>query len=398
MLILEYKLRVNQAQQRAIDEAIRTVQFIRNKALRLWMDGRGVGWAEQQRLCAQLAKEYPFAAKLHSNARQASADRAWAGVSRFYQNCREHKPGKKGYPQFQHDNRSVEYKVGGWKLAPDGQHLIFTDGTGIGAVRLIGTRSIETFPTKQIKRVRLVKRADGYYVQFVVQAERKIEHVPTGTQVGIDMGLKVFYMDSVERSVANPSFLRKAEKKLKRLHRRKDRKKKGSNNRKKAIKRLAKGYLRVSRQRQDFATKTARALILSHGLIAYEALQIANLVKNHKLAKSINDAAWGQFLSWLRYYGQIAAVQVMAVPPRFTTQDCFGCGERVQKSLSIRTHVCPACGLVLDRDHNAALNILDLALRTAGQAGTGFGTPERNASGQGTAGGRKQLRSFKSAG
>src|SRR5215472_15337118 len=107
MLILEYKLRVNQVQQAAIHEAIRTVQFIRNKALRLWMDGRYVGWAEQQRLCAQLAKEYPFAAKLHSNARQASADRAWAAISRFYQNCREHKPGKKGYPRFQHDNRSV---------------------------------------------------------------------------------------------------------------------------------------------------------------------------------------------------------------------------------------------------------------------------------------------------
>jgi putative transposase len=398
MLILEYKLRTNQAQRTAINEAIRTVQFIRNKALRLWVDGRGVGWAEQQRLCAQLAKEFPFAAKLHSNARQASADRAWASISRFYKNCREHKPGKKGYPRFQHDNRSVEYKVGGWKLESDGQHLTFIDGTGIGTLRLIGTRSIATFPTRGIKRVRLLKRADGYYVQFAVQADRQIAHEPTGHQVGIDMGLKSFYIDSEGVAVPNPRFLRKSERTLKRLHRRVSKKQKRSKNRRKAIQRLAKGYLRVSRQRKDFACKAARALVQSSDLVAYENLQIANLVKNHHLAKSISDAAWGQFLSWLRYYGQITSVPVVAVSPRFTSQDCSGCGERAYKSLSMRTHVCPGCGLVLDRDHNAALNILDSALRTAGQAGTGLCLQGQNASGQGTSGSRTRLRSVKFAG
>jgi putative transposase len=106
-------------------------------------------------------------------------------------------------------------------------------------------------------------------------------------------------------------------------------------------------------------------------VIAYENLQIGNLVKNHHLAKSISDAAWGQFLSWVTYYGAIANVQVIGVSPRFTSQDCSGCGECVRKSLSVRTHVCPQCDLVLDRDYNAALNILESALRTAGQAGTG---------------------------
>jgi putative transposase len=355
------------------------------------VDGRGVGWAEQQRLCAQLAKEYPFVAKLHSNARQASADRAWRAISRFYANCKSGKPGKKGYPRFQHDNRSVEYKVGGWRLEPDGKHLTFTDGTGIGMLRLIGTRSIETFPLPQIKR------ADGYYVQFAVATARALPHEPTGRQVGIDIGLKSFYADSDGGTVPNPRFLRRAGKKLKCLHRSKDRKQKGSKNRNKAIKRLAKGYLKVQRQRQDFACKQARALIISHDMIAFEDLQIANLVKNHRPAKSISDAAWGQFLQWLRCYGSMAGVPVIAVSPRFTSQDCSGCGERVQKSLSVRTHVCPGCGLVLDRDHNAALNILDAALRTAGQAGTGT-RKSTNASGQGTAGPRKQLRAVKSAG
>ena len=123
MLILDYKLSVNQAQQRAIDEAIRTVQFIRNKAVRLWMDGHGVSQYDMQALCAQLAQAYPFAARLNSMARQASADRAWQSVARFYKNCREHTPGKKGYPRFQKDNRSVEYKTSGWKLEPDGKHV-----------------------------------------------------------------------------------------------------------------------------------------------------------------------------------------------------------------------------------------------------------------------------------
>ncbi|HEY7125895.1 MAG TPA: transposase [Ktedonobacterales bacterium] len=402
MLILDYKLRANKAQQTAIDEAIRTTQFIRNKCLRLWMDGRGIGDNTLQVYCAQVAREHPFAARLNSQARQTSADRAWLSIARFYKNCREKKPGKKGYPQFQHNNRSVEYKQTGWRMEPDGQRLTFTDGMGIGTVRLIGAnptrkkaRPIATFPIGQIKRVRLVKRADGYYVQFAVKAERSLPHAPTGKQVGIDVGLKSFYTDSEGATVANPRYLRKAEKQLKRLHRRKDRKKKGSKNRKKAIKRLAKGYLKVSRQRKDFAAKTASALVKSSDFIAYEDLKMAHLVKNHHLAKSISDASWGLFLSWLRYYGALHGIPVVAVSPRFTTQDCSGCGFRVKKSLSMRTHICPSCGLMLDRDWNAALNILMAGLtwlashpasaghsRTAGQTETGSGTPEQNASGQ----------------
>ena len=388
MLILEYKLRTNKVQETAIDEAIRTTQFIRNKCLSKWMDGRGMGDNDLQVYCSELAKEYPFAARLNSTARQSGADRAWLSIARFYKNCRQKKPGKKGYPRFQKDNRSVEYKTSGWKVEPDGKRITFRDGMGIGTVRLIGKKgSIETFPLKQIKRVRLVKRADGYYVQFAVQADRHREHVPTGKQVGIDVGLKAYYTDSDGQTVANPRFLRRAEQKLKRLHRRVSRKQKRSKNRKKAIKRLAKGHLKVSRQRKDFAAKAASALVKSSDFIAYEDLKIASLVRNHYLAKSISDASWGLFLSWVRYYGMVSDIPVVAVSPKFTTQDCSGCGYRVKKSLSMRTHICPNCGLVLDRDWNAALNILlaalvVVALRTAGQAGTGSASAERNASGQ----------------
>src|SRR3989442_10080772 len=110
MLIYEYKLDGNQQQYAALDEACRVVQFIRNKCLRLWMDGRRITKNDLQCYSAVLAKEYSFAACLNSQARQTSADRAWAAISRFYENCKNKKPGKKGYPEFQHDNRSVEYK------------------------------------------------------------------------------------------------------------------------------------------------------------------------------------------------------------------------------------------------------------------------------------------------
>jgi putative transposase len=405
VLIYDYKLRVNQRQQAAIDEAIRVTQFIRNKSIRLWMDGYSVGQYDMQALCSQLAKDYPFAARLNSMARQAAADRAWQSVARFYKNCREKKPGKKGYPRFQKDNRSAEYKTSGWRLEPDGTRITFTDGTGIGTLRLIGANPkrkkahpIATFPIEQIKRVRLVKRADGYYVQFAIQTDRQIDHQPTDKALGIDVGLKAFYTDSDGHTVTNPRYLRKAEQRLKRLQRRVSRKVKRSKNRKRAIQRLAKGHLKVSRQRKDFAAKAASAVVKSSDFLAYEDLKVSSLVKNHHLAKSIHDAGWYGFLCWVRYYGGLHGIPIVAVSPRFTTQDCSGCGYRMKKTLSMRTHVCPSCGLVLDRDQNAALNILELALRTAGQAGTGSASAERNASGQRTSGGRKRLRSVKLAG
>lgn len=364
MLIYEYKLDGTQQQYAAIDAAVRIVQFIRNKCLRLWMDTRGISKNDLQRYCAVLAKDSPFASRLNSQARQAAASRAWFAVARFYDHCKRHLPSKKGYPKFQHANRSVEYKQTGWKLEADGKHITFTDGCDIGRLRLVGNpgQKIGAFPLAQIKRVRIVRRADGYYCQFAIQATRAIVHQPSGRQVGIDLGLKAFLTDSEGHAVENPRHLRRAEQRLKRLHRRLARKQKKSQNRKKARKRLAKGYLKVQRQREDFARKTANALITSSDLIAYEDLQIHNLLRNRHLAKSIADAAWGNFLRWVKYYGELHAIPVIAIKPEFTSQDCSACRTRVKKSLSVRTHICPTCGLVLDRDENAARNILAKAL------------------------------------
>jgi len=394
MVIFEYKLDGTKKQYGAIEEAIRIGQFIRNKCLRVWMDERGICKNDLQCYCAVLAKDYPFATRLNSQARQASADRAWFAISRFYDNGKNRKPGKKGYPRFQHDNRSIEYKTTGWKLEPDGKHITLTDGCGIGRLRLVGNakQQIAAFPPEQIKRVRIVHRADGYYVQFGVKAERAIVHQPTGKQAGIDVGLKAYSTDSEGNTVDNPRHYRKAEQKLKRLHRGVSRKQKKSQNRKKARKQLARAYLKVQRQREDFARKTASTLVSSHDLIALEDLKIRNMVRNHHLAKSMHDAGWGTFLSWVKAYGLMHEIPVIAVAPQFTSQECSACGAMVKKSLSVRTHICTSCGVVLDRDHNAALNILAKALeRTLGHWGTSSSSEEGNASGQ-TASPRLSLR------
>ena len=330
--------------------------------MRLWQDERGISANDLQCYCSQLAKESPFATVLNSQARQASADRAWFAISRFYENWKTNKPGKKGYPQFQHDNRSVEYKTSGWKLDPDGKHITFTDGCNIGRVRLIGSRDLATRPIPDIKRVRIIRRADGYYCQFVITAERHVQHQPTGKHIGVDVGLKAYYTDSDGKTIENPRYLRKAEKRLKRLHREFSRKQKKSNNRKKAQKRLAKVHLKVQRQREDFARKQANALVISSDMVAYEDLKIANMVRNRHLSKSISDASWGMFLQWVEYYGGIHDIPVIGITPSYTTQDCSECGTRVKKSLSVRTHICPNCGVVLDRDQNAAINIREAGL------------------------------------
>ena len=142
-------------------------------------------------------------------------------------------------------------------------------------------------------------------------------------------------------------------------------KKKGSGNRKKAINKLGRKHLKVSRQRKDFAIKTALCAVKSSDFVAYENLQVKNMVKNHKLAKSISDAAWSQFAQWLEYFGKVYGKTVIAVAPQYTSQECSNCGNLVKKTLSTRTHIC-GCGAILDRDHNAGKNILTKGLKQAG--------------------------------
>lgn len=373
MLVLEAKLKGKAKQYALIDESIRTALFCRNKALRYWMDNRGVDKYDLNKYMAVLAKEYKFAKQLNSQARQSSAERSWSGIARFFENCKKKKTGKKGYPKFKKCGHSVEYKTTGWKLSEDRKYLNLTDGFKIGRLKLMGSRDLNFYQIEQIKRVRLVRRAQGYYAQFCVDVNRREEMEPTQTTMGLDVGLNHFYTDSKGEVVENPRFLRKSERQLKKLQRKVSKRKRGSANRRKAIKRLARKHLQVSRQRKDFAVKTARCVVRSNDLIAYEDLPVRNMVKNHKLAKSISDASWFMFRDWVEYFGKVFGKVTVAVPPHYTSQNCSTCGTVVKKSLSARTHQCSHCGTVLDRDHNAALNILAIGLNRAGH--TQISTP-----------------------
>jgi putative transposase len=370
MLVYEFKTYGKTEQFKAIDEAIRICQFIRNKSIRLWMDGGAKSWFGLSKYCAIWAKEFDFANKLGAMARQASAERAWASISRFYDNCKKGVKGKKvGYPSFQKDCRSVEYKTNSWKLSADCKSITFTDKCGIGKLKMKGTRDLGFYDLSQIKRVRLVKRADGYYVQFCIQSDRLEELPSTGKTIGLDVGLKEFYTDSNGDSAPNPRFLRKSETALKRSQRLVSRKVKGSMNRRKARVILGKRHLKISRQRKDHAIKLARCVITSNDVVVYEDLRVSNMVKNHCLAKSISDASWYQFRVFLEYFGKVFGRITIAVNPAYTSQECSNCGEVVKKSLSTRTHTCQ-CGCVMDRDHNAAINILNRGISTTGHVGT----------------------------
>ncbi|NEP52804.1 MAG: transposase [Moorea sp. SIO3C2] len=268
MIIFEFKAYGKKSQYQSIDEAIRTMKFVRNSCLRLWIDNKGLNKYDLNKYSKTLAKNFPFANELNSTARQAAAERAWSSIARFFDNCKKKVPGKKGFPKFQKHCRSVEYKQSGWKISPDKKSITFTDKKGIGKLKLKGTWDLWRFDKKQINRVRIVKRADGYYVQFCVAVNVKEEIEHTGEMIGLDVGLKEFYTDSNGHSEPNPRFYRKEEKHLKFCQRRVSRKKKGSSNRRKAINRLGRQHLKISRQREEHAKRLARCVVRSNDLIA----------------------------------------------------------------------------------------------------------------------------------
>lgn len=392
MFVLEYKIRAKAAQLRAIDSAIRTAQFVRNKALRYWMDTPKQNKYDLNKYSAVLAKKFKFVDQLNSTARQSSAERAWSAIARFLDNCKKKIPGKKGFPQFQKNNRSVEYKHSGWQLDKQTKkHITFTDKNGIGRVKLVGSRNIYFYNQEDVKRVRIVRRADGYYCQFCLSIDVKEEKEPTGKAIGLDVGLKYFYVDSNGHVEENPKFYRKGEKRLKKLQRRVSEKfEQGkarpiepspvTNNYKKSKASLAKYHLKISRQREEHAKRLARCVCTSSDVVVYEDLQVKNMVKNHQLAKSINDSGWYQFRKWIEYFGIKFGKITIAVPPQYTSINCSNCGEKVRKTLSTRTHICPYCNYTDCRDRNAAINILKKGLSTAGHTGTWL-LDSQNASG-----------------
>jgi putative transposase len=316
----------------------------------------GISCSHQSAQLPEIKAVRPEYHDVHSQVLQdvlTRLDRAFAAFFRRVQNGE-----KPGYPRFQRGTRyhSFTYKQFGNGAALDNGDLVLIK---IGRIPVRWSRSVEG----TIKTVTITHEADGWYACFAC-ADVPIEPLPpTGQETGIDIGLKVFLVTASGEVVENPRHYRKAEKALTKAQRRVSRRKKGSKRRKKAVRLLAKKHQTVKRQRRDFHHKTALMLVQSYDTIYLEDLQVANLVQNRHLSKSISDAGWAQFRTILEGKAVYAGRRAVAVPPAYTSQDCSGCGERVEKSLSIRTHICPSCGLVLDRDENAARNI-----QWAGQA------------------------------
>lgn len=374
-ITLEFKLKTTKAQETAIDQGIRTTCFYRNKGIAFWQDSYKEGTSVNKTNLYTITNkdvytddEYSWSpTNLNSSARQAAVERSWVSIASFYRRCREGAK-KKGYPKFLKKARSIEYKVSGWTLAEDRRSITFTDKLNIGTMRLQGTYNLSHYDISSIKRVRIVRRADGYYAQFVIAGVcRVLVRKQTNQMTAIDVGLENFITNNKGETVKCPKFLRKQEKKIKRLHRWLSRKTKKSKNRQKAKKQLSQAYLKVSRQRKNFAIKLARALATSNDVVVYEDLNIAKMVENSRLAKAIYDANWGTFLQWLQYYGSISTFEALEERCAYSSWECSGCGNLKKKELSERWHHCQLCGLSLHRDHNSALVLLQRAIRTLRQ-------------------------------
>ncbi|HEX8731926.1 MAG TPA: transposase [Ktedonobacterales bacterium] len=351
----KYKLKPTPEQERVMAETLWRCCTLYNTALEqrifLWKQ-RGVSYTrnEQAGELKDIRASLPEYVAIHSHVLQDVLARLDKTYQAFF---RRMKAGQTpGFPRFQSRTRyhSFTYIEYGNGARLDNGFLVLSK---IGRMDVRWSRPLEGTP----KTVTIAKEADGWYVVFSC-ADVPAQPLPaTGRETGIDLGLKVFLITADGEAVENPHHYRRGEKKLKKAHRRVSKRQKGSQRRGKAVGWLGKAHQHVKRQRADFHHKTALALLRQYDTIYLEDLRVANMVRNHHLAKSIADAGWAGFRSILEAKAACAGRRVIAVPPAYTSQDCSRCGERVPKSLSVRTHVCTSCGLVLDRDENAARNI-----------------------------------------
>ncbi|HST88163.1 MAG TPA: transposase [Ktedonobacterales bacterium] len=373
----KYTLNPTPAQERALETVLWRCRDLYNAGLEerklAWEKCRvSVNFAMQSAQLPSIKEVRPEYRDINAQVLQDVLHRLDKTYQAFFQRV---KAGETpGYPRFQGRNRYTSFTYpqvgehGGAVL--DGGILSLSK---IGRIPLRLHRPLHGTP----KTVTISKEADGWYA-CISCAEVPTEPLPlTGKETGIDVGLKVFLVTADGDIVENPRHHRKAEKGLKKAQRRVSRRKKGSKRWWKAVGQCAKKYQKVKRQRTDFHHKTALALVRQYDTIYLEDLQVRNLSRRPKarpdgnggyehngasrkagLNKSIHDAGWRSFRIILTCKAVYAGKRVEAIPPAFTTQDCSGCGERVYKSLSVRTHVCPSCGLILDRDENAAVNIL----------------------------------------
>jgi len=310
-------------------------------------------------MLTQWKQEHPVLSQVHSQVLQNAQERVDLAYKAFF---RRVKAGETpGVPRFRGPGRydSFTFKQSGFAVRDSLLRV-----SKIGALRLVLHRPVEgTIKTLTLRRVASGK----WYACFNVE----VEPTPlpeTERAVGVDVGLSSFATLNTGQKIANPRFFRTDEKALVKAQRRLAKAEKGTPSRRKCRKVVAHIHERIAHRRYDFCHQEARKLVNMHGVLAFEALQIGNMMQHHCLAKSIADVAWGQFVRITTDKAACAGRRVAHVDPRYTSQDCSGCGQRVPKPLSQRVHQCPACQLVMDRDQNAAINILRRGLASLGLA------------------------------
>ena len=323
-------------------------------------EGKSVSYYETKKLLPQWKEEKPELKGVHSQVLQEVVKRVELAYQAFFRRVKEGED--PGYPRFKGYGRydGFTYTQSGFSLKPGKLWL-----SKIGDIKIKLHRAIDG----EIQRLNIRRMPTGKWYASIVLDVVPDEPLPkTELSIGVDVGLKSFITLSNGEHVDNPRFFIHEEKALAKAQRKLSKAPKGSTERNKALKAVERVHERIANKRDDFVQKLSLKLVESYDLIAFEDLNIKGMVKNHCLAKHIADAAWNKLIITTSYKAEWAGKRVELVNPSNTSQICSGCGQVVSKDLSERVHRCSFCGLTLDRDHNAALNILRLGLQSVARA------------------------------
>lgn len=365
-MLKAYKFRIypTKSQRTKMERTLDLCRWTYNQTLAYRKDawekeGKSVSKYETHNLLPTWKEEKPELNDVFSQTLQNAQERVDLGLKAFF---RRVKAGENpGYPRFRGRGwyDSFTYPQKGFKLNAGKLYL-----SKIGNIKIKLHRSIEG----KIKRLTVRRAATGkWFACFSVEIEDQLKPPwKVGSLVGVDVGLESFATLSNGETIANPRFFREEEKELARVQRKLSKAPKGTPERKKALRMVERVHERIANKRYDFAHKVSRYLVNRFGLIAFEDLSIQNMLKNHCLAKSISDVAWNMLVTLTSYKAASAGSMVVLVDPRNTSKMCSRCGILVEKTLSDRVHNCTQCGLSLDRDWNAAINILRLGLQSVG--------------------------------
>jgi len=354
----EFKVRPNAQFIEACEATLNGCRFLYNSALAQRISiyaytGQGIGLFEQSRQLTAARAALPEVKAIYRDTQADVLKRLDKAFDAFFRRCA--KGETPGFPRFKGFERYDSFGCPRRERDPfpiKGDKL---NMPGIGTCRIRLSMDIEEMG--RCRFVRMIRRADGWYVQLVCEVAKPEPLPPTGASVGIDLGIESFATLSTGEQIDNPRVVEKAAKKLAWAQRKMARKTKGSQNRRKARRNVARKYLKTTRTRKHFHSQTALRIVRAFDLIVVEDLNVKGLAGG-MLAGSILSVAWGAFLLILSAKAEEAGRQVEKVDPRYTSQDCSSCGARAKKLLSQREHVCTKCGLITHRDINAAINIL----------------------------------------